>query len=293
MATAIIQKKEADRRRTRRRWARFFKRPEAAFGTAIVLLLCLAAAVAPLIAPYDPLEQSIRVRLQPPSAEHWLGTDEFGRDVLSRIIYGARVTLLIGTISVGISMVVGTILGLAAGYFMGVVDTVISALTDILLSFPSFLLALGVITVLGPSLQNAMIAVGVRGIPVFTRLVRSEAVKVRGFDYIQAAQALGAPDTRILLNHILPNVFSSILVLATLQFPSAILTAAGLSFLGLGAQPPSPEWGAQLVSARVYLRRAPWLVNFPGLAILVTVMGFNLLGNALRDLLDPRANASK
>lgn len=272
----------------RRNVARFFRRPEATLGTIVIATLLACAAFAPLLAPYDPYEQNIRSRLQPPSAEHLLGTDEFGRDVLSRLIYGSRLTLAVGAISVGIALVIGTTLGLLAGYFRGWVDTLISGLTDVLLSFPSFLLALGVIAVLGPSLQNAMIAVGVRGIPIFTRLMRGEALALSTRDYVQASQAMGASSPRVLLRHVLPNAFPSLLVLVTLQFPAAVLTAAGLSFLGLGAQPPSPEWGAQLVSARVYIRRAAWLVNYPGLAILITVLGFNLLGNAIRDVLDPR-----
>ena len=275
-------------RRVLRDLLRFFRRPEATLGTLILLVLVLTALFAPQLAPYEPLQQNIRNRLQPPSAQHLLGTDEFGRDVLSRIIYGARITLLVGTISVGIALTIGTILGLAAGYLRGWVDLVIGAITDILLSFPSFLLALGIVAVLGPSLENAMIAVGVRGIPLFTRMVRSETLALGSRDFIQASQALGASSFRVVWRHILPNAFPSMLVLVTLQFPIAVLTAAGLSFLGLGAQPPSPEWGAQLVSARVYIRSAPWLVNYPGLAILVTVIGFNLLGNALRDALDPR-----
>lgn len=267
---------------------RFFRRPEAVVGSGILIALVLCAVFAPVLAPFDPLDQNIRSRLQPPSSDHILGTDEFGRDVASRIIYGARVTLAVGFISVGIALIIGTVLGLLAGYLRGWADLVIGAVTDVLLSFPSFLLALGIVAVLGPSLENAMIAVGIRGVPLFTRLVRSETLAIGSREFIQASNALGATNIRILWRHILPNAVPSLLVLVTLQFPIAVLTAAGLSFLGLGAQPPSPEWGAQLVSARVYLRSAPWLVNYPGLAILFTVIGFNLLGNALRDALDPR-----
>lgn len=257
-------------------------------GASIILVLLLIAAFGPSLSPYDPYTLAVAERLQPPSRQHWFGTDEFGRDILTRIIHGSRITLLIGTISVAIGFAVGAPLGLIAGYFGRKADMVIGVVTDILLAFPNFLLALAIVSALGPSLQNAMIAVGVRTVPLFTRLVRASTIAMREREFVAAAQASGAGRLRIIGRHIAPNILSPIIVLASLEFPAAVLVAAGLSFLGLGAQPPSPEWGSMLVGARVYLRTASWVVNAPGLAIMITVLGFNLLGNALRDILDPR-----
>lgn len=231
---------------------------------------------------------AIANRLQPPSAAHVIGTDEFGRDVLTRLIYGSRITLLIGTVSVSIGCLFGIPLGMLAGYLGRRVDATISVVTDMLLAFPNFLLALAIVSVLGPGLRNVIIAVGVRTVPIFTRLVRASTIALREHDYVVAARALGAGNGRIFRSHILPNVLAPIVVLVSLEFPAAVLVGAGLSFLGLGAQPPSPEWGTMLVGARQYLSTAPWMVNAPGVAIMVTVLGFNLLGNALRDTLDPR-----
>ena len=257
-------------------------------GASVILLLLLIAAFGPALTPHDPYDIAVTERLQPPSSRHWLGTDEFGRDILARIIQGSRITLLIGTISVVIGFAVGGPLGLVAGYFGRRVDMAISVVTDILLAFPNFLLALAIVSALGPSLQNAMIAVGVRTVPLFTRLVRASTIAMREREFVVASRASGAGRLRIISRHIAPNILAPIIVLASLEFPAAVLVAAGLSFLGLGAQPPSPEWGSMLVGARVYLRTAPWAVNAPGIAIMITVLGFNLLGNALRDTLDPR-----
>ena len=257
-------------------------------GMTIVVILVLVAAVGPAIVPADPYQMAVGERLRPPSSAHWFGTDEFGRDILARIVHGSRITLFIGLISVAIGLAVGTPLGLLAGYFGRRVDLVISVVTDIMLAFPNFLLALAIVSALGPSLRNAMIAVGIRTVPLFTRLVRASTIAVREREFVTAARAAGPRNVRILSRHIAPNIVAPIIVLASLEFPAAVLVAAGLSFLGLGAQPPSPEWGSMLVGGRLYLRSAPWAINVPGIAIMITVLGFNLLGNALRDTLDPR-----
>ena len=257
-------------------------------GGTIALLLLAVAALGPTLYPVDPYRMAIGQRLRPPSAQHLLGTDEFGRDLLARVIHGSRISLRVGLISVAIGGLVGTALGLAAGLGGRKVDLAISGLVDVMLAFPGFLLALAIVATLGPSLENAMIAIGIRRVPVFVRVVRAGVLSLRTSEFVLAARALGAAPLRVSTVHVLRNVAPTLIVLATLQFPEALLVSAGLSFLGLGAQPPLPEWGALLTSARVYLTRAPWLVNFPGLAILVTVLGLNLLGNALRDVLDPR-----
>ena len=267
---------------------RIWRNTSAKIGGFIILILLVMALFPEALSTHDPMEQQIMERLQPPSSEHWFGTDEFGRDVYSRVVHGARITLQVGLISVGISLLIGGLLGLLAGYFRGKLDIALTALLDVVLAFPSFIMALAIIAILGPSLTNAMIAVGIRGIPIFARVVRGATITIREQDFIMAAKASGAMNTKIIFSHIVPNITSSIIVLITLQFPSAVLMAAGLSFLGLGAQPPSPEWGAMLVSARIYMTNAVWIVNFPGIAILLTVLGFNLLGNVLRDVLDPR-----
>jgi peptide/nickel transport system permease protein len=257
-------------------------------GGTIALLLLAMAVAGPTLYPVDPYRMAIGQRLRPPSAQHLLGTDEFGRDLLARIIHGSRISLRVGLISVAIGGLVGTTLGLVAGLGGRKVDLAIGALVDVMLAFPGFLLALAIVATLGPSLENAMIAIGIRRVPVFVRVVRAGVLSLRNSEFVLAARSLGASPVRVAARHVFQNVAPTLIVLATLQFPEALLVSAGLSFLGLGAQPPLPEWGALLTSARVYLQRAPWLVNFPGLAILVTVLGLNLLGNALRDVLDPR-----
>lgn len=267
---------------------RMLRKGSAQVGGSIVLVLLVVAVFAPQIATHDPFSMDMTMRTQPPSSEHIFGTDSMGRDLFSRIVHGSRITLQIGVISVGISTIVGTILGLMAGYLGGTFDMLVMRMIDILMSFAGILLALIVVAVLGPSLENAMIAVGISGIPEFARLVRGSTVSVKEEMYIEAARAQGGGMLHIMFKHVLLNIMSPILILATLRFPAAIITAASLSFVGLGAQPPSPEWGALLVNARVHLRRAPWIVNFPGIAIVFSVLGFNLLGNALRDVLDPR-----
>jgi peptide/nickel transport system permease protein len=246
------------------------------------------AVFAPQIAPYDPNQQEILNALAPPSLAHPLGTDHVGRDVLSRIIVGSRISLSVGLLVVVVSGVVGVLLGLAAGYYESWPDAVISRIIDVLMAFPSFLLALAVLTVLGPSLTNAMIAVAIAQIPTFTRVMRGTVLSEKQKDYVLAARVIGAGNPRIMLRHLPINTAAPIIVLATLNVAGAILTTAALSFLGLGAQPPTPEWGAMLSRGRSFMRTAWWLTVFPGLAIMVTVFALNLLGDGLRDILDPR-----
>ncbi|MGH2406300.1 MAG: ABC transporter permease [bacterium] len=277
-----------ERVRARRSIAqRLFRKRPAQIGGGIIVLLAICAASASVLAPYDPYKLNTADRLKPPSGRYWLGTDDLGRDQLSRIIYGSRTTLQIGVISVGIAMTVGVLIGVLSGYYGGWADLLIMRWIDIMLAFPYILLALAIVATIGPNLQNAMIAIGISSVPGWARLVRGNVLSVKRNDFVTAAQALGATDWRVMFAHVLPNTISSVIVLATLQFPTAVLSAAALSFVGLGAQPPSPEWGALLIGARDYIWTAPWLVNFPGVAIFVTILGFNLFGNALRDTLDP------
>jgi len=265
-----------------------FSNRQAQIGGAIILVLILAAAFAPVIAPFDPFETRAGKPLTPPNREHLFGTDDLGRDLLSRIVFGARITLKIGVIIVAIEVCIGVVIGLVAGYYGGWVDSLLMRFTDIVLAFPGFVLALAIISILGPSLTNAMIAVGIASWPFFARVVRSSVLSLRETEYMTAAKVLGARGSHVMWRAILPNVLAPIIVLASLEFPAAVLYVAGLSFLGLGAQPPSPEWGTLLVDGRTYIRTAPYPVNIPGAAIFFVVLGFNLLGNALRDVLDPR-----
>ncbi len=268
---------------------RQLRRNHAAVAGAIVLALEIILAVgAPLFAPYSPLEQDFSAALQAPSQAHLFGTDDVGRDLLSRVIHGARISLSVGLISVGIGSIAGVILGVVAGFYGGVVDTMLLRFMDVLLAFPGILLALAVVAVLGPGLYNVMIAVGIGGIPAYTRLARASTLSVRERDYVLAARALGCPNGRLMGRYILPNVIPPVIVLTTLGIAGAILTAAGLSFIGVGAQPPSPEWGAMLSLGRQYLQRAWWVTVFPGLAIMLTVLSVNMVGDALRDALDPK-----
>jgi len=263
------------------------KNKGAMFGLFIVIALILVAVFAPLIAPYDPVAVS-RDAMQGPSLTHLAGTDVYGRDVLSRVIHGSRFSLWIGVISVSIGLVVGVSVGVVGGYFGGKIDAAIVMLTDAMLAFPSILLALAVIAVLGPGLRNVMIAVGISSIPRYARLARSTTLSLREELYVEGARAIGAGSIRIMLRHIVPNIIGPIVVLATLSLPTAILTAAGLSYLGLGAQPPIPEWGLLVSDGRKYLRHAWWISTFPGVAIMITVLSINLLGDGLRDANDPR-----
>jgi peptide/nickel transport system permease protein len=274
------------------RWSAFYKQMKknkmAMIGGYIILFYILVAIFGPLIAPYDPLEIDLMNKLQPPSIEHLMGTDDKGRDVLSRIIYGSQLSLTVGVVSVAIGAFVGIILGLVSGYYGKMIDTVIMRFIDVLLAFPGILLALAIISALGPDLINVMIAVGIFSIPTFARIVRGSTLSTKKMEYIDAIRALGATDFKIIFVHILPNILSPIIVQGTLRLATAILTAAGLSFLGMGAQPPSPEWGAMLSSGRNFLWNAPHMATFPGLAIALIVMGLNLFGDGLRDALDPR-----
>lgn len=262
--------------------------PAAVAGLIIILALLVIAIVAPWITPYDPNDQSFRIKLKPPSAEHWLGTDEFGRDVFSRILIGTRVALYVGIVPVIVAMIIGVTLGLAAGYYGKIVDQVIMRLIDILLAFPWLLLAIGIMAVLGPGINNVVIAVAIVYIPAFARIVRGSVLSIKEKEYVEAARAMGQPNPRIITRHVLANAWAPIIVLATLSIGQAIIYAAGLSFIGLGTQPPNADWGVMLSSGREYLRDAPWLGFFPGLAILITVLAFNLFGDGLRDALDPR-----
>nr|WP_246199987.1 nickel transporter permease [Salirhabdus euzebyi] len=257
-------------------------------GFVIIVFFILLGLVAPLLTPFAFDEQDIINRLQPPSAEHWLGTDHLGRDIFTRIAYGARISLQVGFFAVTGALVVGSILGIVAGYFGRWIDMLISRIFDILLAFPSILLAIAVVAILGASLENALIAIAIINIPIFGRLVRSKVISLREEEYIMAAKAQGMKNGRIILHHILPNSTAPIIVQATLGFGTAILEAAALGFLGLGAQPPDPEWGKMLADARDFIQLAPWTLIVPGVAIMLVVLGFNLIGDGLRDALDPK-----
>jgi ABC-type dipeptide/oligopeptide/nickel transport system permease subunit len=246
------------------------------------------AVAAPWLSPHDPLAQDLSARLLPPAPGHALGTDDFGRDVLSRVVWGSRVSLRLGLVAVLIALLVGGTVGLLAGFYGGWFDLVGMRFMDLMLAFPSILLAIVVVAILGPSLTNAMIAVGVMAIPQYARIVRASVLSVRGLEYVQAARALGASDARLIARAILPNVLGPVLVTASLGLATAVLDAAGLSFLGLGAQPPTPEWGSMLSQGRELVLIAPWVLTAPGVAVFLSVLGFNLVGDALRDLLDPR-----
>ena len=267
---------------------RLAKKPGAFSGALTIMLFILVALFAPQLAPYGPAQMTYTAIQQPPSVAHPMGTDELGRDILSRVIYGARISMQVGLIAVGIAMTTGTFLGMLAAFLGGFMDAVIMRIMDVMLAFPGILLAIAIVAILGPDLYNTMIAVGVAAIPVYARTARGSTLSVLEFDYVQAAVALGAGHMRILFRYVLPNILAPIVVLATVGIATSILSAAGLSYLGLGAQPPTPEWGAMLSEARAYLRSAWWIATFPGLAIMLVVMAFNLLGDGLRDLLDPR-----
>lgn len=267
---------------------RLLRDPAAIAGLALVLLMAALAAGAPLVARYDPLAQELVQRLKPPSANHWFGTDNLGRDVFARVIYGGRISLRVGLISVVAGVAVGALLGLIAGYAGRVADSLISRTMEIVLAFPSTLLAIAIVAARGPGLENTMMAIGVISVPVYARLMRSSVLALKERDFVLAARCTGASGARILFRHILPNGLSPLIVQGTLGIATAIIEAAALGFLGLGAQPPAPEWGAMLTDARNFLLNAPWAMIFPGVAIMLTVLGFNLLGDGLRDALDPQ-----
>ncbi|EGL82836.1 ABC-type transporter, integral membrane subunit [Caldalkalibacillus thermarum TA2.A1] len=264
------------------------KNKVAMLGGILILLLIVIALFPSFFATHDPYAQNLQNKLAKPSAEHWLGTDHLGRDIYSRIIYGTQITLYVGFVSVCIGAFFGVILGIVAGYYGGWIDSLIMRIMDVLLAFPGILLALAIVSALGPALINMIIAVGFFAIPTFARIVRGSTLAVRKLEYIEAVRALGARDGKIIFRHVLPNVLSPIIVQATLYIATAILVASGLSFLGLGAQPPAPEWGAMLANGRNYIWDSPHVSLYPGLAIMITVLAFNLLGDGLRDALDPR-----
>lgn len=272
----------------RKMWRALRRNPRAVLGTLVMAVIVFAAIFANQLSPYPPNRQNLRNQLQPPSAQHLLGTDQFGRDVFSRIIHGGRVSLQVGFISVGIALLVGGLMGLLAGYYGGRLDSALMWIVDVLLALPAFLLALAIVAALGPSLVNVMIAVGIAFIPVFARVTRAAVLTVREQDYVAAAVAAGSSDLRIMFKHVVPNALSPVIVQITLSLAGAILSAAGLSFLGLGAQPPTAEWGSMLATARPFIRDAHWAVTFPGLAIVITVLVLNMVGDGLRDALDPR-----
>jgi peptide/nickel transport system permease protein len=272
---------------------RLLKHPGGVAGMLVTLGFFAIALLAPWVSPYDPLAQELDRRLQGPSRAHLLGTDDFGRDILSRVMYGARISLTVGFISIGIAVAGGLVLGLVAGFYTTgrwgrLIDHVIMRTSDILLAFPAVLLAIAIVTAFGPGLRNAMLAIAIIYLPRFIRIVRASILVEREQTYIEAGQALGGSNRRLLFRHLLPNVMSPVIVQATLGLAEAIIEAAALSFLGLGATPPTPEWGAMLSEGRSYLRLAPWVTFFPGMAIFLIVVSFNLLGDGLRDALDPR-----
>jgi peptide/nickel transport system permease protein len=272
----------------RRAWRRFRRHKLALVAMGFLVLLFLSALFPGWIAPYDPLAIDMEVRLQPPSAQHWFGTDDFGRDILTRVIHGARISLEVGAIAVGIATTLGVVLGLFAGYFGGWVDSLIMRIMDVIFAFPAILLAIAIVAILGTSTANVMIAIGIIYIPIFARIVRGSVLELKAQDYLEAAHASGAKSGRILWRHLFPGTLGPLTVQLSLALADAILAEAALSFLGLGTQPPAPTWGSMLSFGREYVREAAWFSFFPGLAIFVTVLSLNLVGDGWRDALDPR-----
>lgn len=287
-SVALGSEEEPHRSKQVSTWARLRRSPGAMIGLALIVLLLFLALTADYVAPQGIDDQSLRKGLLAPGREFPLGTDEFGRDMLSRIIHGSRVSLKVGIIATGISAVIGIVLGAIAGYFGGRIDYLIQGLVDISWAFPTVLLAIFLIAVLGPGLVNVMIAVGLVYWGGFARVVRGQVLSLREWEFITAARAIGANDLRIMFRHIMPNIVAPVIVMCSLMMADAILIEATLSFLGMGAQPPTPSWGSILSDGRTYMRLAPWVTIFPGIAIMLTVLGFNLLGDGLRDALDPR-----
>jgi peptide/nickel transport system permease protein len=272
----------------RRAWRRLKRRRGALAGFAIVLMFVALALFAPWLAPQDPVATDWGAIRQAPGAAHWFGTDEIGRDVFSRVVWGTRASLLAGVVSVSISLLLGVPIGLAAGFLGGWADALISRITDAFLACPFLILAIALAAFLGPSLSNAMIAIGVSATPIFVRLARAQVMTVKVEDYIEAARAVGNPPLRIALRHVLPNIMAPVIVQATLAVAAAVIAEASLSFLGLGQQPPAPSWGSMLNTAKNFIDNAPWMAIWPGLSIFLLVLSFNLLGDGLRDALDPR-----
>ena len=262
-------------------------------GCLIIFLFVFTAIFTSWLSPFDPFAQSIRLRLRPPGDPHWLGTDGYGRDILSRIIWGSRISLTVGVVAVAIGATLGILVGLVAGFFGGAVDNLLMRIIDILLVLPTILLALVIVAMLGAGVFNLMIAVGIANAPRFARVIRAEVLAVKQMVFVNAASALGASSIRLMARHILPNILASILVLSTLRIAQAITTEASLSFLGLGVPPPTPTWGSMIADGRIYLRTSPWVAIIPGIMIMLIVMAFNLFGDGLRDLLDPKLRGSK
>ncbi|MBW1699880.1 MAG: ABC transporter permease [Deltaproteobacteria bacterium] len=280
----MTEKSESFFRMTARR---FVRHRLAVCGLIILIIVTISAVFAPLLAPYDPRQQSVKERLQGPSAKHWLGTDQFGRDIFSRIIYGGRLSIIVGFVSVSVGLIIGGSIGLLSGYFK-TMDNILMRLMDVMLSFPAILLAIVVMAILGPGLINVMIAVGIRSVPSYARVVRSTVLSIKELPYTEASIVIGSSDFRTIFSDILPNSFPPVLVYTTLQIGNAILLGAVLSYLGLGVQPPIPEWGIMVSEGRGWMHTAPLISTFPGLAIFLVVMAFNLIGDGLRDSLDVR-----
>lgn len=269
-------------------WRRLVRNKLAMIGLAIVIIMALIALLAPYIAPYDPTYREKTASQQGPSASHWFGTDILGRDIFSRVLYGTQISMLVGVIAVAISLAIGLFLGAISGFFSGIPDAIIMRIADIFFAFPYILGAIAIMTILGPGVLNIFIAIGLLGWASVARLFRSSILSIKEKEYIEAARALGASNSRIIMKHILPNSFAPLIVYSTMNVGTAIIVEAALSFLGLGVQPPTPSWGKMLSESLNYINSAPWLMFFPGLAILITVLGFVLLGDGLRDALDPK-----
>lgn len=284
--------KQTNKKRSQWRevWRMLKKNKMALVGLGILVILVLLALFADVIADYDTvvIKQNLANRLKGPSAEHWLGTDEFGRDIFARLVHGARVSLKVGIIAVGISIILGGILGALAGFYGRRIDNIIMRIMDVFLAVPSILLAIAIVSALGPSIINLMVAISISSVPRYARIVRASVLSIRDQEFVEAARAIGANNARIIFRHIIPNSLAPVIVQGTLGVASAILSTAGLSFIGLGIQPPAPEWGSMLSGGRQYLRYAWWVTTFPGVAIMITILSLNLLGDGLRDALDPR-----
>ena len=288
MVTPLEQPVRVGRSSARQAFGHVLRQPTIVAGALLMLLFLVAALFAPILSPYDPLGQNISQGLKPPSAEHLMGTDKLGRDILSRLLYGARISLFVGLAVVAVSSIIGSLIGLLAGYLAGWADEIMMRVTDVFFAFPSLILAMAIAGALGPSLRNALIAIIAVTWPVYARLIRGQVLSVKEREFVLAAQTIGVPEWQILLRHILPNSLAPLLVQASFDLGGAILAVAGLSFIGFGAQPPTPEWGVMISEGRNYMATQAWLAAFPAVAILLVVAGFNLLGDGLRDLLDPR-----
>lgn len=288
-ATVSAQADDARPRRGNRNLRRFFRHPTGVLGLSIVLFLTLMSLLAPVLKPYDSRsDRNLRARLAPPSAEHIFGADELGRDIFTRVLHGGRISLRAGLLAVAFASVVGTLLGVLAGFVGGWVDIAVVWAVDLLLAFPGILLAIAIVATLGPNLTNALLAIAITQVPIYTRIMRSAVLQVKQAEYVQAARAVGAGGVRVVLRHVLPNSLAPLIVQLTLSIGTAILDVAALGFLGLGAQPPAPEWGLMIRDGFSQFLRAPWMSIFPGVGIFLSVVGFNLLGDAIRDVLDPR-----